>query len=225
MNRIGDDPHLHYKELEDSCRKADVPLYAYIEVGPWTWRRKIEWELELCEQYPNDHFVFIDAFDYLFVGDVDELRSIAMWYLLLFPVDRNEGKGPWPYGELEENFDNRRKIESPWNYLNGSGPTGQGKHIRDAIKFGFKHFPWMEHATDQIFWTHVYLNGWGELDQQVVLTHPLWGAEEGELGHKNGRVINMVTMSRPQFLHASGRTWSFIPRELLLNDEAQKGGM
>jgi len=220
MNRVGfEDPNLHYKELEDSCRKRDVPLFAYIETGPWTWRRKVEWELELCQQHPEDHFVFIDAYDYLFVGDVKELEMVVKHYLLLFPVDKNQGIGPWPYRELGVHFDKRRKITSPWNYLNGSGPAGQGKHIRDAIEEGLKIFPWdwIEHATDQIFWTHVYLNGWGELDQEVVLTHPLWGVEEGgtELGYKDGRLVNLVTMSRPQFIHASGRTWNYIPKELL----------
>jgi hypothetical protein len=205
MNRVED----HYPELEQSCMDRDIPLFTYIRTGPWSWRGKVEWELELAEQHPEDHFVFIDSFDYLCTGDRGELEEIAKAQPLLFPVDRDGGEKatPWPLPHLRSAFDKRRKAETPWSFLNGSGPCGQGKHIAKAIKFGFSNYEFFEPGTDQLFC--------GELDQQCKLTQPLYWIKEGELGYKDGRALNLVTGSKPQFIHATGRTWAWINNELI----------
>ena len=211
MNRVED----HYPELERSCIERDIPLFANIVTGEWSWKGKVEWELDWCRRYPDDTFVFIDAFDMLCVGARDELEAAANAHLLLFQVDKNIGDGPWPLRKSDcGQWDARRPRLSDWNYLNGSGPVGKGHAIIRAIEHGMV-YPFFEPGTDQMFWQRVYLDGFGELDQGVTISQPLWGLTHGkDLEIRDGRVYNTQTGSRPQFIHATGRTWAWIPDDL-----------
>lgn len=207
-------PHLsNYLALERSLTKAKIPFYTHIEGRPWLWRRKIDWELELTSAHPTDLFVFIDTFDYLFVGDADELKSLLSRQPLLFSTDK--GVSPWPYVHYAKFYDLYRPRLSEWCWLNGSGPAGRGEAIADSIRYGQLHFELIERETDQVFWSNVYLDGFGELDQACELTQALYYAEKGDFGVHRGRFVNLRTGSRPQFIHASGRSWHMIPKALI----------
>jgi hypothetical protein len=138
------------------------------------------------------------------------------------------GKGPWPIPVLEPIYNRRRKKLSPWCFVNGSGPAGHGKAIIEALEWGINNVPLKEPPeTDQTFWTNVYLNGYGDLDQMCEMTQAFWPVAEGDFGMKDGRLHNgdfgmkdgrlhnLTTGTRPQFLHASGHSWAAIPDELL----------
>lgn len=106
-----------------------------------------------------------------------------------------------------------------YNYLNGSGPVGKGLRIAEAIKDQLAHEPFYEPGTDQLFWQRYYLRGNGVLDQHCTIATPLWGAEEGDLKFGRDGVINNITGKKTQFIHATGRTWAWIPEELKPNVE------
>ena len=218
-NRVHGRHQEMYLALERSLERKGVPFFFFMEGGPWSWERKVQWEYEQASAHPDDNFVFIDAFDYLFVGEKEELDGIVQSVPLGFSCDA--GRKPWPEAELAPSYDHRRKKITPWCWLNGSGPFGKGAKIAEAAEFGLKRFQWLPAETDQTFWTRVFLYGYGELDQTCMMTQALYDSAQPaphvtpHVSLHNGRPVNTLTLSRPQFLHASGHSWSIIPEELL----------
>jgi hypothetical protein len=211
--------------LERSLTRKGVPFVLTVENGPWSWERKVRWELEQVQADPDGLFVFVDAFDYLFMGTRDELEAVISAQPLLFSTDC--GTAPYPDRDLAAAYDDHRRRLSPWCWLNGSGPAGRGSAIAEAIRWGLDHVAfepptkaWRRGGTDQLWWTHVYLAGFGVLDQQCRLTQALYDVDHHgvwitpHLGHKDGRITNLLTGTQPQFLHASGNSWAAIPEEL-----------
>lgn len=214
-NRINGKYQEQYLAYERSLMQADIPFETTIRGGKWTWLGKIKWELEMCEKYPNETLIFTDAFDYLFVGTKEGLGEIVSRQPLLFSCDR--GEHPWPTPALESAYDQRRKRLSPWCWVNGSGPAGKASEIAKAIRHGLQFpFPEGKHFTDQMFWHQVYLQGFGELDQMCEMTLTLYWSEEGDYTlTKDKKIVNNITGTSPQFIHASGRSWCWIPEELI----------
>ena len=209
MNRLGG----NYIDFENSCLAVNAPLFTYIKTGSWSWRDKVEWELELTLQHSEDYFIFTDSYDFLCVGDVSRMYEVVKEREILLPCDRL----CHPFNLIKE-YDNRRKAISPWQFVCGSGPAGQGKYISKAIEWGLQRYGWVGRgANDQSFWTFVYLyGGFGELDQQCKLSCHLYDAQEGDLRvNKDKTVTNMITGEDPQFLHAPKGTWAWIPPELI----------
>jgi hypothetical protein len=219
-NRLNGPNLSSYLALERSIIKAGLTLYTYIETTPWRWERKVDWELECVEAHPDDTFVFIDTFDFLFVGEKDELVSVLERQPLLFSTDG--GVVPWPYPHYADAYDKRRIATSSWRWVNGSGPAGKGSTIAEAIRYGKQHFELFDRETDQIFWSNVYLDGWGDLDQDCKLTQALYHVEHDDLGIVSGRFKNLKTGSNPQFIHASAQSWFMIPSELIPSEEEVK---
>ncbi len=210
----------NYLALERSLIKAKLPFYLHMEAQPWQWKRKVDWELELASAHPKDQFVFIDAFDYLFVGDPDELQALLDRQSLLFSTDADDI--PWPYSHYAKFYDKRRPRLSKWCWINGSGPAGSGEAISEAIRYGQLHYEWDERGTDQTFWSNVYLDGYGELDQACDLTQSLYHCTNVDLAVQDSRLFNLQTKSKPQFIHASGRSWHMIPEECIPAEEECK---
>lgn len=235
-NSVGGENLEHFLALEWSLYRKGVPFFLYLDSRPWMWCRRQEWQLDWCSKHPDDDFVFIDAFDFLFLGEKDELESLVAAQPLIFSCDSGfvrDGKvGPWPSPELGPLFDAKRERESKWCWLNGCGPIGRGSAIAEAVDWGLKNVPyvpvsmphWPRGGTDQHFWQMVYLNGFGVLDQQCHIIQTLWDGENPgdnnddyvtpHLGHKDGRIVNLLTGAKPQFIHATGQSWNAIPEEL-----------
>jgi len=222
-NRLNGPDLDRYIALEKSLIRKGMTFFHYMESLPWRWLRTVEWELELVTAHPNDHFIFVDTFDYLFVGERDEVAKILLQQDILFSCDA--GDKPYPTTILPSSYDERQPWDdvppwqSKWRWINGVGPCGKGKAIYEAIRYGQIHFKVSDSETDQTFWTHVYLDGFGVADTTCKLTQTLLYAEEGDLGIKDGRFHNFVTHSNPQFIHALGRTWNHIPKELVPGKE------
>ena len=219
-NRLNGPDLNRYIALEKSLIRKDMRFFHYMESLPWRWLRTVEWELEVCRAHPKDHFIFIDTFDYLFVGERSEVASILLKQDMLFSCDA--GDKPYPATILPSFYDERQPYERdapPWvpkhRWINGVGPSGKGEAICDAIRYGQTHFEIYDNETDQTFWTNVYLDGWGVADTTCELTQTLMHADEKDLWIKDGRYYNSDTGKYPQFIHASGRTWNHIPKELV----------
>jgi len=215
-NRINGRYQENYLTYERSLIRAGIPFEVCIDGRPFKWENRVRWQQETVLKWPEDHYVFTDAFDVLFVGTKEELYEEVLSHELIFTTDRmNDDGDPWPRPDLKKYYDIRRKATSQWRYLNGSGPVGRGKEIAQAIKWGFDEFDFPENGTDQAFWTQVYLSGYGDLDQECKISQALWNMKDGEFGVKDGRFLNLVTGSKPQFIHATGNMWGFIPLSLI----------
>jgi len=202
---------------ERSLCLAGIRYEFCIDGRPWLWKQKVEWELEMSLRHPKDHFVFTDAFDFLFVGTKEELDEAVLPYDLILTTDREDVNGcPWPKPGLKSDYDLIRKATSPWCFINGSGPAGTGEAIAKAIQFGFNSFPFPEWATDQMFWTQLYLRGYScELDMDCSITQSLYNRKDNELGIVGDRFTNGITGKKPQFIHATGHSWPEIPKQLI----------
>ena len=215
-NRINGRYQEHYLTYERSLIRAGIPFETYIDGRPFKWENRVRWQLEMVRRNPSDHFVFTDAYDVLFVGTKNELLDAVFPHLLMFTTDRmNDDGNPWPQPHIRKHYDERREATSPWRFLNGSGPVGHGYAIASAIEFGLGEWEFPENGTDQAFWTQVYLSGWGDLDQDCNISQALWNMKDGEFGVKDGRFLNLITGSKPQFIHATGNMWPFIPLSLI----------
>jgi hypothetical protein len=198
-----------------------VPVDMHIETGPFYWGNVVDFELRQARRYPDDTLIFTDAYDMLFVGDAAELAEVVKDRPMLLGTT----SVCWPHKEKAALYEAKdSKPKSKFCYVSGGFIVGKGHEIEEAILYGNKHFPmrkptgnrhlWDE-DNDQRYWTDLYLAGYGELDYLCELHQHLFCVKEGDLGYKDKRVYNLVTGSKPQFLHAAGGTWNRIPKELL----------
>ena len=180
--------------------------FMWKELVPFSWRKLILWELEVARMCPDTLIAFADAWDMLFLGTKNEFDEV----LSAQPLLLHSEKVCWP--------DTRKKYvyppsDSPWRYVNGTGPAGLGRHIADAIEFGMDRFPIIGEGTgvhditvdnDQRFWTDIYLSGIGKLDTECRLSQSLVDLNTSDISVKSGRVRNNITGSSPLFIHANG---------------------
>jgi hypothetical protein len=222
-NRLFTELHI----LMKSMRRGRLPFIINIESSPYQfqWRHVVEHQLMMARRYPDDILVCVDAYDYLFLGEVEELEALLSKHSLLLP----SSPSCWPHPAKAEAYELKQKeikgIKGHWRWVNGSGPAGRGREIEAAILYGLEHFPISERhiKTDSVlgydcnqrFWTDLYLAGWGEVDWKCELSQVIFKSQPGELGYKDGRLHNLVTGSKPQFIHAASQTWESIPKELL----------
>lgn len=198
----------HLPELIESC-DGKLDLHVTIKAGQWKWRTWLDWQVEMCERWPGELLVFLDAYDVLFVGDPDELEGLVSRQALIHGTCKNS----WPLPSRAPLYP---ADPSPWRFLNSCGPAGRSEDILRALKYGLIcGFPLHPQDIDQRFWGDLFLQGFGVLDTKCEIWQDLWSVEEGELGHKDGRLRNLITGSSPQFIHASAKTWHYIPKELL----------
>ena len=212
-------------ELMKSIRGKIVHI-VHMESEGWDWTVRVEWQLKICQTYPEDILIFLDSYDCLFIGDVDELKDLLEKLLGENTMLLSTTKNCWPHPGKRPYYEAKDPtITSPWRYVNGMGPTGKGHVLAKALKFGIERFPIKkcipgipihnQEDVDQRFWTDIYLSGYGTLDHQCEMSQNLAHMKEGDLGFKDKRLINTITGSRPHFLHAAAGSWIEIPDELL----------
>jgi len=181
--------------------------FLYYDMKPFSWKKMIDWKLQVASHYKDDLVIFVDAWDMLFLGTKQELVD----KLAGRPITHFTEKLCWPDPEKCGLYPG---ISSPWRYVNGTGPAGLGKDIAAAIEEGNAHFPIKEYEVparldakqdnDQRFWTDVYLSGVGELDSNCHVHQSLVMGQTGDFRIKDGRLYNKVTGSAPCFVHANG---------------------
>jgi hypothetical protein len=200
--------------LVQSCH-GKLDLEVTMHLGKWDWGIWLDWQMDRCRAHLDDHLVFVDAYDTLFVGDPGELENIVKKVHLIHSTCKN----CWPIKSREKLYP---YVPGPWKYLNSCGPAGRGRAILEGLEYGMAHFPYphpeLEWDVDQRFWTDVYLSGYGQLDYACQIWQDLHLASDTDLGIKDDRIKNLVFDTWPQFLHASAHTWHRIPKELLNGD-------
>ena len=204
----------HLPELIASC-DGKLDLKVTLKAGYWNWGVWLDWQMETCKRYPDEMLVFMDAYDTLFVGDPDELEELVD-YTFFHGFLHATCKECWPIADRAKHYP---KSSTPWKYLNACGPAGYSDQILEALRHGMAYYPYphpaLPYDNDQRFWTDVFLDGYGALDNQCELWQDLHLIEEDEVAIKGGRICNLVTGSKPQFLHASAGSWHYIPEQVV----------
>lgn len=202
--------------LLDSIQ-GKIPYECHIVSGEFTWAKVVDWQLEITKKYLNEKLIFVDAYDTLFVGDVEMLERLVEKEELVYCADKH----CWPDPSKEPQYPDMPK--SPWRFLNGSVMAGDGHRIHNALQWGLAYSPIkpMQHGVDiyyqdndQRLWTDIYLQGYGALDAQCEIFQNLSDIKDSDFCLKRGRFYNTVTKTYPQFLHAASHTWRLIPKEL-----------
>jgi hypothetical protein len=218
--------------LSRGLKSKGIPQL-YERMRPFSWRRKVLWELSVAEQYPDTLIAFIDAWDTVFVGEKDELEKLLSGGYVILPSDRV----CWPHEEKASLFDKRLSYKhSPWRYVNGSGPAGLGRDIANVIKSGWEKYPitydGIDHSQDidQRFWTDVFLDDLRcELDVHCAFTTTLHKEKMLPIDNRDysivdGRFLNHTTGKKSLFVHGNARLplpkglWPLLP-----TDGFQKG--
>lgn len=203
-----------FNDLLKSVR-GKIPYEIHMVSGEWDYGIKIEFQLEMARKHPNDVLVFIDAWDCLFVGDAKELEAQydgKLWFC--------GDKDSHPIREVAScYYEKDPKLlasNGRWPYLNSGCFIGRAYDIERAIDLVWRQYPprGREISGDQRFWQSCYFAGFGEVDRDCKYFQNIWGIRPDEYGKKDGRLHNLITGTRPHFIHASGKSWNAIPDEL-----------
>ena len=185
--------------------KAEGIDFLFHILKPFTWAGLVRWELEIAKSYPNERIVFVDAWDFLMLGTKAELETIVNTFDLLYHSDNV----CWPEPHKADSY--RVDRDTEFRYVNGTGPTGVGSVIAEAIEFGLDNFPVRGEESsifadnDQRFWTDVFLSGRGEIDTECWLSASLNAVNPSEYRVFDKRLV-MDNGSMPVFAHLNGGT-------------------
>ena len=195
----------YFDALQSQVHAAGID-FIYQQLKTFTWAGLVDWELALAKSFPDALIAFCDAWDMLFLGTRREFEDVVGAQPLLLHAE----KACWPDSSKASLYP---PADSPWRFVNGTGPAGTGAAIADAIEYGMAHFPITGDGhdvydtskdNDQRFWTDIYLAGIGKLDTECRLSQSLVMAANGDFAVKDERLVNKITGSRPLFVHANG---------------------
>lgn len=146
------------------------------------------------------HLVFTDAWDVLFYGTEEEVIGKIPNGVPLLAAERN----CWPDAYLAPNF----KGSTPWRFVNGGLMAGCPEGIAKWIDEIESHPAYIPEMIDQQWLNHRSVNEEHRitpLDRRTELFHCCL-MDQGELQFENGRPINMLCGTHPNFLHFNGKT-------------------
>jgi hypothetical protein len=136
------------------------------------------------------HFVFVDAYDVIFLKPLPEVPDIILF---------NAEKHCWPNPELAGSYP---IITSPWRFLNSgvySGPIWEYLDLVDK-------YP-IEYADDdQAYFTNIFLkepNVW--INDNCTLFQSYAFETPGDFTLKTDKLINNITGSEPAVIHFNGK--------------------
>jgi hypothetical protein len=194
--------------------------FLFEELRPFTWRKMIEWERHVGRAHTGSPVCFVDAWDFLLLGNQHELEALAAQQDVLFHSDAH----CWPEPHKADLYPPSR---SPYRYVNGTGPLGWGGAIADLIDYGMARFPIRGDESsifadnDQRFWTDVYLAAQGGQEHRVavdihcqlsVALNAVGDRTNFNIVGKRALVYPMGTM--PVFVHANGASAHRFDKEL-----------
>lgn len=208
-------------KLEEQLTAEKIPLLSFT-IHPFSWRLRTIATMEIASRYPDHTLIFLDAWDTLFPGNREELE--------LLPIDEGvtfaAQKFCWPDDTRQAEYEAfQPKDIGPWRYINSNPMAGRGEEIWAALKWGWQQWPiktntnsTVEYDVDERFLTHLYLSEGRDkfnikLDTKCELNHTFLASVPGDLYLNEGRIINLIHGTFPQFFHANGR--SDIPGGLL----------
>jgi hypothetical protein len=190
----------NYKNLLASVHHYGLDILDYTIDNGWSSLERLRVTYRIATANPTRPLVFVDSFDTRFVGGLDKLDHL----LDKHPMWLSAQTTLWPdETEYQERYKNS-PCASPWKYANGSGPTGFGAAIReamDAVSVGTKDSA----AVEQSYWHKIHLNGFARLDSECLVHQTLYLCGEA-LEVVGEKLKNKVTGTFPQVIHACGQS-------------------
>lgn len=218
------DPHEPYyfkRQFDESAKRQGITPH-YLQELPWGGLMTKPKSLlkYLAREGSNfDYVVVVDAWDILFLGDVEELLS--KFSLFDAPIVFNAERSCFPRADLAEKHP-LPVLVSPYRYLNSGFFMGKTEDVvtmlramqlenveDDYVKSsGEKWEP-----NDQLYYQLYYLDNIHkiDLDTQAMLCQSLHGSEPDEFAFAPAtkRVMSLTTGNQPTVFHGngSGKEW------------------
>jgi hypothetical protein len=171
-------------------------------ISDFSWAALVEWELEFCRRHSGERVCFVDTEDFLMQGSVEDLEA-AMAAPLIFHAEAR----CWPEAWKADLYP---PCDTPFRFVNGTGPAGNCDAIAEAIELGLANFPIRGRESsifadnDQRFYTDIYLTERGVVDSNCRLSVQLNAVGAGDYRIINGGLYLNATGTRPVFLHLNG---------------------
>lgn len=207
--------------LEWQLKKAGIEQHHVVDPD-FSWRRRQLKTLEAAEQFSDRMLIFPDAWDTVLLGDREEILALCKaWEGKVYVAG---AKTCWPDTHLQPQYDALQGVRtisglvyspnySPWRFVNSNPLVGIGRDIVAAIKYGWKHYPLVGDSSDvrvpdgevcERFWTNLYFDDRVEIDTMCQMSQIYLGSLPEELKIDGGRIHNLVTGTKPIFIHLNG---------------------
>lgn len=162
---------------------------------------KLDYFIYAIEHSTADIFVFMDAYDVVAAGSLDEI--IAAYRSLETPILFSAERVCWPDEGLANLYP---EVDTPYRYLCSGLWAGQ----RDALLPLFRAAKEQKTAwplCDQASISSLYAKNWPgmALDIEARVFQSMFFAED-DVALVEGRVRNLVTGSTPLLFHANGKS-------------------
>jgi len=175
--------------LERSCRRHGMDLTVLGLGKPWLgFGMKILLTYEYLKALDGyTHFIFVDAYDTLFIRPVAEVPEF-----IVFSTEKNcwpDVTAPYP------------PSPATWKYLNSgcySAPISEYLKLIEANHVN-------NYDDDQRYFTKLYLAGNGRLDTNCIMFQSMAFAAAHEISYNDGLFRNNITFSTPSILHFNGK--------------------
>jgi hypothetical protein len=156
---------------------------------------------QLLDKFSNyEKIVFSDAWDVLFYGTKEQVKSLIPNDRVIMAAERN----CFP----DQYLTNYIQGTTPWRYVNGGLWAGVPIHILKWIEANEKHEAYHPQLIDQQYFNQRLLQKRYDLvpiDYTTTLFYCMV-FEGGELNFENGIPVNTMCETRPPFIHFNGNT-------------------
>ena len=183
--------------LLQSCKQFNID----IEVLQGKWRGFGTKILETRDYVKTlegyTHFLFVDAYDTLFVSGLEEVNVKANSGHLIVSVE----KACWPDSSLASKYPH---VDTPWKYINSGSYLAPIDLFLEIVEEN----PIDYRDDDQLWLTKVYLTNKYviELDYSCKLFQSLAFEADTDFTYTHNRLLNNVTNNFPIVLHGNGKT-------------------
>ena len=167
----------------------------------WSMEASLSLWRRVAEKHGDcKYLVLTDAWDVLFYGTCDEVVSKIPDKGILLAAERN----CFPDAYLANEFPG----ETPWRYVNGGISAGRPEEYMrwcDAIE---RDPSYLSGMMNQQWLNHCRLRNseiTSKLDDKTELVYCMC-LESGEMQPANGRPVNALTGTTPNFIHFNGKT-------------------
>lgn len=146
------------------------------------------------------HFIFVDAYDVVFLGDMDRIE--ARYRALDGGVIFSGEKGCWPDPGKAEQYPGN---PSAWRYLNSGSYMAP---IQDFLEF-VSHYDISDEVDDQRYFTNIFLQNYTgdkiKIDSKCMLFQSI-AFEEPRDFELTDSLRNSKHGTEPLIIHGNGRT-------------------
>lgn len=179
-----------FKQLKRSCNRFNLELE--VIHAPFTFGGQMPFLYEWCKANHNIDYIYTDAFDTYFVGDIGniELPSCKMFM--------SAEKNCYPNPHMVHRYPH---IKSEWKFVNGGGHKSNTNFFVELWESQHEG-----KENDQLWLAECYLrNNDIKLDSNCILFQTLYMGTDSDFSYDE-RFFNKKTNSYPCLIHGNGRS-------------------